>query len=390
MIRLAITQPDIRPYRLPVYNLLAQQAGIELTLFADTPDDAPAPDPAEMRFRFEHSPITRGKFGPIGYNDQPSQLEVMDPDRFDMVIMPWNVRYRTLAPALKLAQKRRMPTIVWGHGYSKTDNWLRTTLRNRVARRATGIMLYTHPIANRLVERYGFDRDRTFVAQNAIDQTPIQSARADWLSRPEKLTKFRTEQRLDPTKTIVFVSRLRDENRPDQLILATATLAERHPALRLIIVGDGPERAALESLANETGIAERTTFTGTIYRESELAPWLLSSTLFCYPENIGLSLLTAFGFGLPTVTADNIAAQNPEIDALRHGRNGLLYKHGDRQAMINAIDRLLTDDKLRERLSCEALRTVTEEFTLPNMVQGFLDATRIVDGERRRMLPSTV
>ncbi len=385
MIRLAITQPDIRPYRLPVYNLLAKQVGIDLTLFADTPRDAPAPDPAEIGFRFVYAPVAEGGRGRFKYKQQPAQLEVMDPDRFDMVIMPWAQRYRTLTPALKLAKQRGMPTVIWGHGYSKTDNWLRTTLRNRVGRKATGVMLYTHPIADRLVKKYGFDRERTFVAQNAIDQTPIQAARADWLARADDLAKFRHTQNLDPAKTVVFVSRLLRENRVDNLIAAVATLAERHPKLRLVIVGDGPERAVLESLAAKAGIADRTKFTGTTYRESELAPWLLSSALFCYPENIGLSLLTAFGFGLPVVTADNIAAQNPEIDALKDGENGLLYKHGDQQAMVDAIDRLLTDDELRERLSREALRTVTEEFTLPNMVQGFLDATRIVDGERRRI-----
>lgn len=49
MIRVAIAQPDIRPFRLPVFNLLALQRDIDLTVFADVPSDAPAPAADAMR-----------------------------------------------------------------------------------------------------------------------------------------------------------------------------------------------------------------------------------------------------------------------------------------------------------------------------------------------------
>src|SRR5690606_3963045 len=104
-----------------------------------------------------------------------------------------------------------------------------------------------------------------------------------------------------------------------------------------------------------------------------------------YPEHIGLSLLTAFGFGLPAVTSGNIAGQNPEIVALIPGQNGLLYRDGSLDAMVESLATLLEDDSLHAALSQTALDTVEQKFTLANMVQGFLDATRLVDGVERRV-----
>ncbi|MCO6043196.1 glycosyltransferase family 4 protein [Aeoliella sp. ICT_H6.2] len=383
MIRIAITQPDIRPYRLPVYNLLAAQPDIEVTLFADQASDAPNPVPDTVKFGFEHANVRNRRIGPAAFREHPAQIEVVDPDRFDLLIHSWNPRYLTLRPALKKAKRAGLPTVAWGHGYSKSDTWLRTWMRNRLGRLATGVMLYTHPVAERLVSEYGFDRERVFVAQNAIDQTPIQQARQSWLARSAELAAFQAEQRLDPSRTVAFVSRLRDENRPDRLLRAIANGQSELPGLTAVVVGDGPERSNLEAQARELGIVDQVRFAGAVYDEHDLAPWLLSSGVFCYPENVGLSLLTALGFGLPAITSDDIEAQNPEIVALKPGENGLLYPYGDEPAMTNAIVQILSDAQVRERMAAEALRTVTEEFTLPTMVQGFLDATRLVDGVQR-------
>lgn len=386
MIRIAITQPDIRPYRLPTFNLLAQQPDIELTVFAGQASDAPNPKPESIHFRFEPRPISFRNIGPVQFRVCPAQIEVVDPSRFDLLIHSWNTRYLTLKPGLKLARRAGMPTVVWGHGYSKSDTWLKRTLRNRLGRHATGIMLYSHPIAKQLIERDGFNADKVFVAQNAIDQAPIQQARAEWLAQPDRLAAFQQQHDLAPERTVAFVSRLLHENRPDRLIRALAKLQSKVPGISAVLVGDGPERSNLVQQAKDLGIADRVHFTGTIYNERELAPWLLSSGVFCYPENVGLSILTALGFGLPVITSNNIDAQNPEIVALSPGNNGVLYPFGDEGALASTIEQVLTDNELRTRMAAEALRTATEVFTLPTMVQGFLDATRLVDGKQRSVV----
>jgi glycosyltransferase involved in cell wall biosynthesis len=182
---------------------------------------------------------------------------------------------------------------------------------------------------------------------------------------------------------MIFVSRLLTQNRADLLLDATARLARRFDALRLVIVGDGPERSNLEARAQHLGIGDRVTFTGAIFEQTKLAPWMLSSTVCCYPVNIGLSLLHAFAFGLPVVTSDNLLLHGPEIAAMEHGVNGLLYRAGDIEAMAEACASILADPDRRRVMAESAQQAVRDRYNLDNMVQGLLDALSIADGRRR-------
>jgi glycosyltransferase involved in cell wall biosynthesis len=245
-----------------------------------------------------------------------------------------------------------------------------------VARLATALVFYNRATAAAYV-REGWDARRVFVALNALDQAPIRAAREDWLSRPDDLAAFRRAHRLDDGgPTALFVSRLDADNRVDLLLQAAARLRARHPRLNVVIVGKGPDQPNLERLAADLGLADRAHFTGAIYDEARLAPWFLSADVFCYPTNIGLSILHAFGYGLPVVTDAATAAQNPEIEALRDGENGLLYPHGDAGGLAAALDGLFSDRERARRMGREALRTAAEEFTLGRMVDGFEAAAR--------------
>ena len=117
-------------------------------------------------------------------------------------------------------------------------------------------------------------------------------------------------------------------------------------------------------------------FLGAVYDEMALAPWFLSADAFCYPANIGLSLLHAFGYGLPVITTDRNELQNPEIEALEPGRNGLVYKHDDLEALASTLERVIVDRPLRESLAAEALVTATQRFNLRTMVDGIEQAIR--------------
>ena len=121
---------------------------------------------------------------------------------------------------------------------------------------------------------------------------------------------------------------------------------------------------------------------GPIYDQMQLAPWFLNAEVFCYPQNIGLSLLHAFGYGLPVVTADRVEAQNPEIAALEHGKNGLTYAHGDADALAAALRQLLDQAPLRQEMSGRAEQTVREDFTIERMVDGMEAAVRYCHGLR--------
>jgi glycosyltransferase involved in cell wall biosynthesis len=367
-MRVAICQPLIPAYRLPLYERLGALPGIELTVYAGDSVDSLQAFHAGKSFKYVSAPVHHWAFG---FRSQFAQVASATRRRIDLLILPWDIHYLTLLPSLALARSADIPTVLWGHGYSLRPNFITDAARNACGKLANGVLLYTRSIAAQLVEEFGFSGERVFVAQNALDQAPIQAARQHWLERPQELADFQRSHGLDPAQTILFVSRLEAGNRIDLLLQATQALSHDYPGLKTVVVGDGSQRAQLEGLARSLGIEGRIIFAGAIYEESRLAPWMLSAALFCYPTNIGLSLLHAFGYGLPAVTSDNRRAQNPEIEALVPGVNGLEYKAGDLNDMVHSCSRILGDADLRQRLSASAFQTSVKCYSLDQMIDGF-------------------
>jgi glycosyltransferase involved in cell wall biosynthesis len=368
-MRVVIYQPLVPAYRVPLFERLGALPDIQLTVRAGRSAGSLAGFEHGEHFLYQLAPVR--KLGPSLRTQWAQCTAVAFEERFDLLIAPWDAHYVSLGPCVTAARLRRIPVILWGHGYSKRPGAVRDTLRNGLGRIADGVLLYSHDVASRLIESGTLPARQVYVAPNALDQTPIQAARRRWMGNSPALEEFRRLHRLNPSRTLLFISRLEAGNGTELLLRATALLKEEFPGLKTVIIGDGGEGAALKALSSALRIESHTVFTGPIYEEESIAPWMLSATLLCYPVNIGLSLLHAFGYGLPAVTSDNPIVQNPEIEALHHGVNGLLYRHGDLGDMVNRCRQLLTEHTLRGELSINASRTVSEAFSMDSMVHGF-------------------
>lgn len=384
-VRIAICQPVVPRYRVPVFNLLGAQPGIELTVYGGEQGYLLGYEGGATHFQFVSAPIHAVPLPKLQLRIQPAQRRIIDPGRYDLVILCWDIHFLDLLPAIWKGRRRGVPVALWGHGYSKHESRWRRFLRNWVARSANAVVFYTRSVADHMIAEGGFDADKVFVAQNALDQQPIREAHKKWTADPGTLAAFQRQHGLDPTQTIVFVSRLMPDNGVDLLLHGLARVRRTRPDAKLVILGDGPDRPRLERLCGELRQQEHVHFTGAIYDEQCVAPWMLSATLFCYPRNIGLSLLHAFGYGLPVVTSDDLAGHNPEIEALKPSVNGLLYRDGDLDDIVRQWLDLMNDPTLRQRLSTAASRTVTDRYTLDHMVQGYLHLIGSVDGQMRQV-----
>lgn len=137
----------------------------------------------------------------------------------------------------------------------------------------------------------------------------------------------------------------REKNIPLAL-RAVAALRERHPGARLVVVGDGPLRAAL------AGTHPWVHFTGAL-PNAELARHLASADLFPFPstsETWGNVLIEAMASGLACAAFDYAAARHH----LRDGENGLAVPLGDEDGFIAAVLRLGADTRLRHRFGTAA------------------------------------
>jgi len=135
-----------------------------------------------------------------------------------------------------------------------------------------------------------------------------------------------------------------------------ASVVRRVPEARLLIVGEGEERAALEEQARRAGVNERVVFAG-IRRD---VPTLVRASavvaLPSYTEALPTALIEAAASGRPAVATT--VGGTPEV--VEHGRSGLLVPPGDARAFADAVTRLLSDEPLARRMGREA-RIVAEE-----------------------------
>lgn len=153
--------------------------------------------------------------------------------------------------------------------------------------------------------------------------------------------------------TILVVGRLIARKGHPYLLRALALLQD-HPQARLLIVGEGPERPALEAEVAALGLAPRVQFTGRICDEA-LETYYQSCDVFVLPaivdnsgdtEMLGMVLLEAMRYRKPVVASR--VGGIPDI--VQDGENGLLVEQKDPQALADAIRRLLDDRSLAARL----------------------------------------
>jgi glycosyltransferase involved in cell wall biosynthesis len=166
-------------------------------------------------------------------------------------------------------------------------------------------------------------------------------------------------------RCVVTMGRLAPEKGFDLLIRAFAELAPRFPDWGLFILGEGPQRSALESMAREWEIADRVRLPGAV---PQAFAALKQCDLFVFPsrhEGFGNALVEAMACGLPVVAADCWSV-SPEI--VHDGTDGLLVPPENPDALAVAMAGVMGDEDRRRQLG-EAAAESARRFDLPGVVR---------------------
>jgi glycosyltransferase involved in cell wall biosynthesis len=156
------------------------------------------------------------------------------------------------------------------------------------------------------------------------------------------------------------------------LLRAVAELCRRGLACELKILGQGPAKADLHTLAHDLGIANHVTWAPFV-PQVQMADEYGASTVTVLPsrgraEGLGLTLVEALLAGCAVV--GSAAGGIPEV--VIHERTGLIARDGDPDNLASQIQRLLTDVPLRERLSREGKEHALRTFSPEAAVERFL------------------
>ena len=261
---------------------------------------------------------------------------------------------------------RQAPCVLTSHG---TDLFLLDRFRaarllaGPIFRSARQVTVISEPLVHRVVA-LGVPRPRITVVPMPLDDAvalaPVPGTGATRL---------------------LFVGRLVERKGAEFALRALAALRAAGRAATLTIVGDGPERSSLGTLARELGVADAATFAG-LLPPHEVMGWYARSDVLLLPavtdwkgeqEGFGMVLIEAMRAGLPVV-----ASRSGGItDVVRDGETGLLVPERDASAIAAAITRLIDSPSLARRLGDAGQAAVRERFA-PTAI------ARVFDGVYRR------
>jgi len=244
------------------------------------------------------------------------------------LVFTFHTRYREYSHYIPIPQD-----IVQDFLKGAIDLWLRDFIQ-----KCDHVVVPSESMRAVLAEQYGFSEEVT-VVPTGIDLRPYEGLDGEPLRR---------DHGWGDDIVITSVGRLGSEKNWTTLVRAVARLIKNHPQVRLVIIGDGPERKRLRRLSKELGIAERVDLIGKV--PFDMVPnYLKASDLFAFAsttETQGLVTLEAMAAGLPVVAVDAVGTR----DIIEHGENGLLTENDD-ASIASAIERILDDRNVYEHFS---------------------------------------
>jgi glycosyltransferase involved in cell wall biosynthesis len=225
------------------------------------------------------------------------------------------------------------------------NTWLRDFMRQ-----CHHIVIPSESMRTILVEEYGLVGPYT-VIPTGIELEPFEKADGEVL---------RQQHGWEADRVMISVGRLAKEKNWALLLEATALVLDEHSDLRLVLLGDGPDRQELENLAAELGIRERVDFMGAVPFE-EVPAYLKAADFFGFSsttETQGLVTMEALAAGLPVIAVEASGTR----DIIQNEQQGLLVEEGS-QALAKGIDRLLSDEDRFQRFR-QAAQARIEEFSM--------------------------
>jgi glycosyltransferase involved in cell wall biosynthesis len=232
------------------------------------------------------------------------------------------------------------------HERSSVPYWVYSRLRRRLYRRAWAVIAVCGYLKERLVGS-GCPPEKVEVIYNGID--------------PEQ---FRPDPAVERDSTVLFVGRLVEKKGVDTLLRAMAGVQKRRREARLVLIGDGPERPRIESLARAEGVTLEL-----LGRQPPHAvrAWMNRARLLCLPSRTARN---GDAEGLPNVILESQCMRLPVVstrhagipEAVDDGTTGLLAPENDAAALAQRILALLEDQALWRRLAEAARRSVEASF----------------------------
>jgi glycosyltransferase involved in cell wall biosynthesis len=360
------------PYRIPLFNELAVQlrtAGYAMHVtFAAAGYRRRQWQIDLSQCRFEHEVMRSGTFTLAGGESvsftYPGLYALLRRYAPDITVI---IGYSLGTVKLWLRNRvRRTPYVIWSGaiGGAETGSAWRRAQRRILVRDAAGFIAYGGA-AQRYLESLGAPRERIHIARNTVE------------------TEFfrRETGRLRAATTgpeILAIGDLTERKANDLLLPAFARVARERPAARLTLVGEGPERARLEAMARDLGVADQVEFAG-FRQRTEIPGFLARARCLAFPTRFdiwGLVLPEAMAAGVPCVASIHAGATE---DLIEEGVTGLRADFADTHAVARQLAWMLDHPAEAQRMGEAAAELIRCKASLAVSAAGFVEGIRTAD-----------
>ena len=251
------------------------------------------------------------------------------------------------------------PWIAFHHGYTNTD--FRSPIYNGLDRWSlhSPQRIVTVSLATKeQLRRHGVSGERITVIHNAV---PAQLHRQA-LNDASAIRQKKIDLEVSPDENVILcVGRLSKEKAQIDLVAAIAHLEKQRPdlAVRVFLIGDGPERERISQFIQSAGLEKSVVLTGHL---KDLTPFYEAADVVAIPslsEGSPNVLLEAMAFGVPIVATD--VGGIPEI--VTHGETAFLVPAQDPVAMAAAIERLISEPGTASAMARQAREKVETDHS---------------------------
>jgi glycosyltransferase involved in cell wall biosynthesis len=274
-----------------------------------------------------------------------------------VAILELNPRILSVWLLLLIRRTGGRRTTVWGHAWPRRGRGANTTLRDLMARLAGNVLTYTASDGADFKAR--LPRCNVYVAPNSLYQEQeIYAARC-----------------AGPQMSFIYVGRLVPSKKPQLLVRAFLRAMPDLPSeVRLVIVGDGPERQSLERIRDEAACG-RIDILGQIDDVERLRQLYAPAIAAVSPGYAGLSVIQSFCFGVPILIARD-EPHAPEIEAAKEGLNALFFSSDDADELAALLVKMARDRDHWLARRDEIAAFCRSSYSAEKMAAGFLAAIR--------------
>ncbi|MFH1836259.1 MAG: glycosyltransferase family 4 protein [Methanobacteriota archaeon] len=363
-LKVAFIHSEIRDYRVEVVERLSEKYDFSLILTWDKSEIDSYPQKDKWKAKsynfFLKIPGTNRKFPPGIF---PDLLR----GNFDVVISSDTTTIESILAffATKLRGKK---FILWNELWDYPPLFRFKLIKPllRFMTRKSDALIAAGSKARDLYLEFGGKPEKIFISPNcAVDY------------KNAKIWDLRSKFKLADKKVILYLGRIVQYKGLDVLLKAFSEIEIRRDDLFLVVGGEGPFEEYCRQLSKDLGLSN-IKFVGFV---SDVASYIALSDLFVLParfmhdsvpsEAWGLVLNEVMSMGKPVIATDAVAGA---FDLIEDGKNGFMVENQNVSTLRDAIEKIISDDLLRQSMGDRSREIIEESFTYDKMFKGFVDA----------------